>query len=111
MRTVRTAALSSATTSPVIPADTHGFLGATVAVIMSAGASMTAKVQYTVDDVSSSTFDPSTATWFDMSGMTALAASAAGGLASPVTGIRLNVTAYTSGTASMTVVSANAIGA
>jgi hypothetical protein len=71
---------------------------------LSAGATLTYTVEYTLDDVFSPTFNPATATWYSTTGLTALSADAAGGITVPVTAVRLNVTAWTSGTAVFTVI-------
>lgn len=54
--------------------------------------SPTYTVQYTLDDVFSPTFDPATANWFDLAGITGAVANAVDSLISPVMGIRLRVT-------------------
>lgn len=76
-------------------------------VSLSAGATLTYKVEHTFADIWSPTFDPATANWFThdnfVSGKTV---SFTGSYTSPVTAIRLNVTEYTSGTATMTAVQA-----
>ncbi len=106
MRPIRVA-VGSATTSPVIPLDQYiSPFNVSVGVTLSAGASLTYKVQYTYDDVFASTFNPSTATWFDHSTLVGKTASADGNFTLPVSAIRLNVTPYTSGTATMNVLQA-----
>ncbi len=75
-----------------------------IGVDLSAGASMTYTVEYTFDDVFALTFNPATATWYSTTGLTALTADGAGSIGFPVTGIRLNVTAWTSGTVAFTVI-------
>jgi hypothetical protein len=106
MRPIRVA-VSSATTSAVIPLDQYiSPFNVSVGVTLSAGANLTYKVQYTFDDVFAAAFNPSTATWFDHATITGKTASFDGNFAFPVTGIRLNVTPYTSGTATMNVVQA-----
>ena len=106
MRPIRVA-VSSATTSQVVPLDQYiSPENVSVAVVLSAGASLTYKVQYTFDDVFAANFSPSTAAWFDHATLVGKTASADGNFAFPVTGIRLNVTPYTSGTATMNVLQA-----
>lgn len=106
MRPVRVT-VSSATVSAPIPMDQYispfnvGF-----GVTLSAGATLTYKVQHTFDDVFASGFDPSTAAWFDHATVTGKTASTDGNYAFPVSAIRLNVTAYTGGTATMNVLQA-----
>lgn len=77
-----------------------------IGVVLSAGANLTYTVQHTFDDVFSPSFNAATATWFPNSSLAAKSASSDGNYAFPVTAIRLNVTAYTSGTATMTVIQA-----
>ena len=55
-------------------------------------------VQYTQDDVFATNYDPSTGSWFSVTGLIAQTASGNGSLAAPVTAVRLAVTAWTSGT-------------
>ena len=106
MRPIRVA-VSSATTSQVVPLDQYiSPENVTIAVTLSAGANLTYKVQYTFDDVFAPAFSPATATWFDHATITGKTASFDGNFAFPVTGVRLNVTPYTSGTATMNVLQA-----
>ena len=64
-------------------------------------------VQYTYDDVFSSSFDPSTAGWFTMSNFPlATATSKDGTISSPVMAVRLNAVTITSGSLVMTVIQA-----
>lgn len=65
---------------------------------------LTYTVQHTFDDIYAADFDPATATWFDNSGLTNQTISNDGNYAFPVTAVRLNVTAYTTGSAEMTVI-------
>lgn len=103
MRPIRVA-VSSATTSAVIPLNTNvDPFNVSIGVTLSAGASLTYKVQYTYDDVWDPAFSAATATWFDHATITGKTASFDGNFAYPVVACRLNVTPYTSGTATMTV--------
>jgi hypothetical protein len=61
--------------------------------IVSATATYT--VQHTFDDVFSSSFDPSTATWFNHSSVASATTNQDGNYAFPVKAIRLNVAANT----------------
>lgn len=64
---------------------------------------LTYSVQHTFDDVQ----DPSvTPTWFNTDGLTSLTANDNGNIAFPVAAIRLNVTAFTSGSATLTILQA-----
>lgn len=99
--------VGSQTTSAVIPLDVNAdpfHVG--IGVSFSAGAAMTYTVQHTFDNVWSSSFNASTARWYSNTGMTDKTASSDGNYAYPVTAVRLNVTAYTQGSATMTVIQA-----
>jgi len=106
MRPIRVS-VGSATTSAAIPLDQYiSPFNVGLAVTLSAGAGLTYKVQYTFDDVFAPTFSPATATWFDHATITGKTASFDGNFAFPVTACRLNVTPYTSGTATLNVIQA-----
>lgn len=75
-------------------------------VALSPGAVMTYTVEHTMDDVFAPTFDPATATWYPNAGMTAQTVSKDGNYAYPVMAVRLNVTAFTSGSAVFTTIQA-----
>lgn len=76
-----------------------------IGVDISAGGSLTYAVEHTFDDVFASTFNPSTATWFPTAGLGGTT-DLNGNIAFPVTACRLNVSARTSGTVTMTVIQA-----
>jgi hypothetical protein len=106
MRPIRVA-VGSATVSAPIPLDQYiSPFNVAIGVTLSAGASLTYKVQYTFDDVFSPTFSAATATWFDHATITGKTASFDGNFSFPVTACRLNVTPWTSGTATINVVQA-----
>lgn len=106
MRPIRVS-VGSATVSAPIPLDQYvSPFNVSVGVALSAAASLTYKVQHTFDDVFSPTFSAATATWFDHATLTAKTASSDGNYAYPVAAIRLNVTPYTSGTATINVLQA-----
>lgn len=65
---------------------------------------LTYKVQHTFDDIYDSSVTP---TWFDHASITGKTASSDGNYAFPVRAVRLNVTAYTSGSVVMTVLQAD----
>jgi hypothetical protein len=99
--------VSSAASSNVIPLNTYGDpFNVGIGCDVSAGASLTYTVQHTFDDVQSKTFSPSTATWFSNSTIVAQTADKDGNYAYPVTAVRLTVTAWTSGSVTMTVIQA-----
>lgn len=60
-------------------------------------------VEHTFDNIWSTSFDPSTATWFPNTGLSAKTANADGNYAFPVRAIRLNV-ASSDGTVTMHVI-------
>ena len=62
---------------------------------------LTYKVQFTFDNVMDSTV---TATWFDSADLTGETTSQYGALTIPVRAVRLNVTAYTNGSVTMTLI-------
>jgi hypothetical protein len=73
---------------------------------ISAGGSLTYTVEHTFDDVFAAGFNPATATWFPNAGLTAQTTDKDGNYSAPVTACRLNVTAWISGTITMTVIQA-----
>lgn len=73
---------------------------------ISAGGVLTYNVEHTFDDVFARNFVPATATWFPNAGLTAQTTDKDGNYLAPVTAVRLNVTAWTSGTVTMTVIQA-----
>lgn len=106
MRPIRVTVNSQAA-SAVIPLDTYQDpFNVSIGVVLSAGASLTYSVQHTFDDVYANNFDPATATWFTNSGLSAKTTSLDGNYAFPITAVRLNVTTYSSGSATMTVIQA-----
>lgn len=106
MRPVTEIVAAQAVSNP-IPMDTfQNPFNVGIGVTVSAGATLTYKVQHTFDDVFSPTFVASSATWFDHATLTGKTASSDGNYAYPITALRLNVTAYTSGSATITVVQA-----
>lgn len=108
MRPVRVT-VSSATASAPIPMDQYlNPFNVGLGVVLSPGASLTYTVQHTFDDVFSETFNPATATWFPHATLAAQTASSSGNYAFAVSAIRLNVTAFTSGSATLNVLQSGA---
>lgn len=102
-----TLTVSSQAASAVIPLDTYQDpFNVGIGVALSAGANLTYTVQHTFDNVAASTFNPSTATWYPHASLASKTTSSDGNYAFPVTAIRLNVTSFTSGSATMTVIQA-----
>lgn len=109
MRPVRVQ-VGSATTSAVVPMDQYiSPFNVGISVDLSAGANLTYTVEHTFEDVFASGWDPATARWYPHSSLSAKTASSDGNYAYPVSAIRLNVTAYTSGTANMNLLQAGII--
>lgn len=107
MRPVRLTQSVIGVSDPVVTDIYTSPFSVSIAVVLSAAASMTYTVQYTYDDVFSTTFNPSTAAWFTVSGFSpSKTASADGQITFPVMAVRLNITAYTSGSATLTVIQA-----
>lgn len=99
--------VSSAASSSVIPLNTYGDpFNVGIGCDVSAGATLTYTVQHTFDDVQSPTFSAASATWFSNSTIVAQTADKDGNYAYPVTAVRLTVTAWTSGSVTMTVIQA-----
>lgn len=73
---------------------------------LSPAASLTYTVEHTFDDVFALDFNPATATWFPNDVVADATANADGNYAFPVTAVRLNVTDFNSGTATITVIQA-----
>lgn len=78
-----------------------------IGVDLSAGATLTYTVEHTFADVFAASFNPATATWYPNTNLTAQTTSKDSNYAYPVTAVRLNVTAHTGGTATMTTIQAN----
>ena len=106
MRPIRVT-VGSATASAAIPMDHYRDpFNVGVGVALSAGASMTCTVQHTFDDVFAKDFDSTTATWFNNTSLSTKTTSSDGNYIIPVTAIRLNVTVWAAGTATMTLIQA-----
>jgi len=106
MRPIRVT-VSSQTASAPIPMDSYrGPFNVGVGVVISAGGSLTYTVQHTFDDVFAKDFTPATATWFSNVSLSSKTTSSDGNYSFPVTAIRLNVVAWASGSATMTLIQA-----
>ena len=110
MRPTRQTLGAVAVSAPIVLDTYRDPFNVGIGVALSAGASLTYKVQHTLDDVTLETFSPATATWYDNAVLVAKTTSSDGNYAYPVTAIRLNVTIWASGTATMTVIQAGAPG-
>jgi len=102
--------VSSVTTSDPVPVDWRADdFKVSIAVILSGGAVLTYTVQHTLDDpkdfTSSSDYNTN-ADWLDHDDLNAKTSTDDGAYSFPVRATRLNVTAFTSGTATFKVLQA-----
>ena len=105
--------LSSATSTLAIPLD-YAYrdpFNVSLGVSLTAGASLTYTVEYTLDDVFDPLFNPATATWVPVTGLSAQTVGAQANIAFPVTAVRLRVSTFTSGSATITIIQAGVRGA
>lgn len=98
MRQTRTASVTSAASSEPIGLDPRGFVSNTGLQLVISG-TLTAKVQFTMDDIGAAGWTAGSANWFDHPTLQGRTTSDTGNLNVPVTAIRTVVTAYTSGSA------------
>jgi hypothetical protein len=101
-------AVSSQTTSTPIIVPRSPYFGVGFGVVLTNTPNLTYKVQHTFDQIgdgTNGTVLAANATWFDHSTVTGKTTNQDGNYAFPVYAIRLNVTAYTAGTATLTVLS------
>lgn len=104
MRPIRKT-LTSATSTAPIPLNIHAdSFEVSLTAAVAAGSSLTYTVEYTVDDVFDNAFNPATATWFPVTGMSAQTASTTGNITFPVTAVRLRVSTFTSGSVTLTLI-------
>lgn len=75
--------------------------------VISGGASLTYKIQYTYDDIYDSTVTP---TWFDHAVITAQTANKDGSITTPVSAVRLTTTVYASGNVTATLLQSSGQG-
>jgi hypothetical protein len=107
MRAQVTAAISSVTTTPPVQVSYDGYFNLGFGVVITGTA--TFKVQHcydTIGDGTNGTVTAANATWFDHPTVTGKTANTDGSYVQPIQYVRLNCTAWTSGTLVMTVVSA-----
>ncbi len=100
-----TVSVSSHAASPTVPMNLKRYKQG-AGLILTITGTLTASVQVTGDDVQASTYVSANGHWNEHDTLTALTASANGNLGFPVTAVRLNVSAWTSGTATLSVVMA-----
>ena len=100
---------TGASAPPIVTDHYKDPFNVTIGVVFSPGAVATVKVQFCLDDpasfLSTTTYNAN-ATWYDHVTLTALNANSTGNFGFPVRAIRTNVTAYTSGTITTTVIQA-----
>jgi len=106
MRPIRVTLSSATSSDPIILDHYRSPFNVGIGVALSAGASLTYTVEYTYDDVFSASFNPATATWVAISALSAKTASLDGSVTSPFMAVRLRVSSYSSGSATMTVIQA-----
>jgi len=105
MRPVRVTLTAAGVSAPVILDHYRSPFNVGIGVIKTG--TVDYSVQYTYDDVFSSSFDPATAGWFTMSAFPLTTATSKDGtISSPVTAVRLNAVTITSGSLVMTVIQA-----
>lgn len=106
MRPVRVSLGAVAVSAP-IPLDNYSTpFNVGIGCDLSAGGAATYTVEYTFDDVFAAAFVPASAAWFSLTGITAQTTDKDGAITAPCTAVRLNMTAWTSGTVTMTVIQA-----
>lgn len=106
-RPMRIVASAAGPTSPFVFSQmTPTAFSVGLGVALSAGAALTYTVEHTFDDVFAPNFNPATATWYPHATLAAQTASKDGNYSAPVMASRLNVTAYTSGSATFTAIQA-----
>lgn len=96
--------VSSATRGTIIPVDwRENDFKVTLVTVISGGAVLTYSAQFTVDDIQ----DPNvTPTWIDVTDITGISINGDASLTSPVKAVSLDVTAFTSGDVTLTVLQA-----
>lgn len=108
-RPIRVSVSGIGVSAPIVLSSYNRPFNIGVGVKLTVAASLTYTVQHTYDDVFASTFDPATATWYTSQfggNQTPKTADADGNYSAPITATRLNISAWTSGTATMTVIPA-----
>ena len=100
---------SAATSVPMRLSGQNGNFDYSLVVGLTAAATLTYTVEFTTDDPEASyaTDFATDATWLPVTGLDGLSANAASNLFVPVSAVRLDVTAFTDGTATLTALAAN----
>jgi hypothetical protein len=103
MRPIYQDPLTGVSVGPVAILDYRGQHGpVSLAVIV--GGTNTSKVQFTLDDVLAKDYNPATGNWFDVPGLDAVEVSMSKPLEHAATAVRLNCTAWTTGSCSLLIV-------
>lgn len=104
----QTVTVGSQTSSAAIPVDYRAqVFNIGIGCVISGGATLTYKIQYTYDDIFDSTVTP---TWFDHAVITGQTGNKDSTITSPVSAVRLTVTAYTGGNVTATLLQASGQG-
>ena len=98
-----TVRIATQAASNIIPINLRKFSNG-VGLVLTISGTLTASVQVTGDDVQGRDYVPSAGNWNEHDTLTNLTTSDNGNLAFPVTAVRLNVSAWTSGSATLSVI-------
>lgn len=109
MRASRVTVSSVAKSNPIPMNDNTSPFNVGLGCAISAGGSLTYSVEHTFDDVFDQNFNATTAVWYTHSTLSAKTASSDGNYAYPITACRINVTAWTSGSVTFTVLQAGLV--
>lgn len=105
-RPMRVTLSAAGVSQPLIFNQMAVVFGVGLGVTLSAGATLTYSVQYTYDDVFDPNFNAATANWFTVAGLNAQTANKDDNFTTAVMACRLNVTSWTSGSATLTAIQA-----
>ena len=106
MRPVRVTVGALGVSNPIILDHYQRPFSVGIGAALSAGASLTFSIEHTFDDVFAASFNPAAAVWYSDASLASKSASTTGNYAYPVMAIRINVTSWTSGSVTMTVIQA-----
>ena len=102
-------ALGTTTPVPIMQQASPGLLPPTVVVNLSAGASLMYSVEMTGDNVLVPNYQAASGNWGGLTDLTGQTTSGSSALGGAVSAVRLHVTQYTSGTATIQVIQPNPI--
>lgn len=106
MRPVRVTVGALGASDPIILDHYQRPFSVGIGAVLSAGASLLYTIEHTFDDVFAASFNPASATWLFDPSLNDKSASTSANYAYPVMAIRIRVSAYTSGSVTMTVIQA-----